>query len=150
MHKLMEYICSEMEELERKADKDGKLSIAEVQYLDTLAHTKKNLLKADEMWEESEYSENGGTSYRSYSRGGNRGGGRSNRMSYESRYAREDGSYEGGNSMARGRRRDSMGRYSRAEGTEMMVDELRDLMQDAPDERTKMEFKKFIEKIEQM
>lgn len=141
MHKLMEYICSEMEELERKADKDGKLSMAEVQYLDTLAHTKKNLLKADEMWEESEYSEDGGTSYRSYARGG----GRLNRMPYENRYMYDDG----GNSMAR-RKRDSMGRYSRAEGTEMMVDELRDLMQDAPDERTKMEFKKFIEKIEQM
>lgn len=149
MHKLMEYICSEMEELERKADKDGKLSMAEVQYLDTLAHTKKNLLKADEMWEESEYSEamdgNRGNSYtrRSYERG-NMGRNGSYR-SYE-----DDDSM----AMARGRRgnvrRDNMGRYSRAEGTEMMVDELRDLMQDAPNERTKMEFKKFIEKIEQM
>ena len=140
MHKLMEYVCSEMEELERKADKDGKLSMAEMQYLDTLAHTKKNLLKADEMWEESEYSEardGRGTSYRrSYERGMN------------------DGSYRYDNSMARGRRgnvrRDSMGRYSRAEGAEMMVDELRELMQEAPDERTRMEFQKFIQKIEQM
>lgn len=143
MHKLMEYICSEMEELERKADKDGKLSMAEIQYLDTLAHTKKNLLKADEMWEESEYSEamdGRGTSYRrSYARDG-RG------TSYRS--------YDDGTSMARGRRgnvrRDSMGRYSRAEGAEMMVDELRELMQEAPDERTRMEFQKFIQKIEQM
>lgn len=141
MHKLMEYVCSEMEELERKADKDGKLSMAEMQYLDTLAHTKKNLLKADEMWEDSEYSEamdGRGTSYarRSYERGMN------------------DGSYRYDNSMARGRRgnvrRDSMGRYSRAEGAEMMVDELKDLMQDAPDEQTRMEFRKFIQKIEQM
>ena len=140
MHKLMEYICSEMEELERKADKDGKLSMAEMQYLDTLAHTKKNLLKADEMWEESEYSEamdGRGTSYRrSYNRGDS--------------YRYDDGTM----SMARGRRgnvkRDSMGRYSRAEGAEMMVDELRELMQEAPDERTRMEFQKFIQKIEQM
>ena len=156
MHKLMEYICSEMEELERKADKEGKLSMAEVQYLDTLAHTKKNLLKADEMWEESEYSEamdgGRGTSYArrsyAYARDG-RGGNRSN--AYDGSYdSYEDGSM----AMARGRgrnaRRDSMGRYSRAEGTEMMVGELRELMQDAPDERTKMEFKKFIEKIEQI
>lgn len=143
MHKLMEYVCSEMEELERKADKDGKLSMAEMQYLDTLAHTKKNLLKADEMWEESEYSEamdGRDTSYRrSYARDG-RG----------TSYRYDDGTM----AMARGRRgnvrRDSMGRYSRAEGTEMMVDELKDLMQDAPDEQTRMEFRKFIQKIEQM
>lgn len=148
MHKLMEYICEEMEELEKKAGKDGKLSMAEMQYLDTLAHTKKNLLKADEMWEDSEYSEamdGRGTSYarRSYERG-NMGRNGSYR-SYE-----DDGSM----AMARGRRvnvkRDSMGRYSRAEGAEMMVDELRELMQEAPDERTRMEFQKFIQKIEQM
>ena len=49
MHKLMEYVCDELEELERKAEKGGKLSMAEIQYADTLAHMKKNLLKADEM-----------------------------------------------------------------------------------------------------
>lgn len=146
MHKLIEYICDELEELERKADKDGKLSIAEIQYADTLAHTKKNLLKADELWEESEYSMDGG-SYEgrsnSYARGGNR-----TRNSYR---------YEGGGSYARGRgrnaKRDAMGRYSR-DGYSMagddMIDELRDLMQDAPDEQTRMEFQRFISKIEKM
>lgn len=142
MHKLMEFICDELEELERKAEKDGKLSMAEIQYVDTLAHAKKNLLKADEMWEESEYSMDGGRSYargRRSMRGGN---------SYR---------YEGEGSYARGRgrnaKRDSMGRYSRdgysmAEGE--MIDELRELMQDAPDEQTRMEFQRFISKIERM
>lgn len=142
MHKLMEFICDELEELERKAEKDGKLSMAEIQYVDTLAHAKKNLLKADEMWEESEYSMDGGRSYargRRSMRGGN---------SYR---------YEGEGSYARGRgrnaKRDSMGRYSRdgysmAEGE--MIDELRDLMNDAPDEQTRMEFQRFISKIERM
>ena len=139
MHKLMEYICDELEELERKADKDGKLSMAEIQYVDTLAHAKKNLLKADEMWEESEYSMDGG---RSYARGGNR-----TRNSYR---------YEGEGSYARGRgrnaKRDSMGRYSRGYSMagDDMIDELRDLMQDAPDEQTRMEFQRFISKIEKM
>lgn len=141
MHKLMEFICDELEELERKAEKDGKLSMAEIQYVDTLAHAKKNLLKADEMWEESEYSMDGG---RSYARG--------------RRSMRGDNSYryEGEGSYARGRgrnaRRDAMGRYSR-EGYSMagdeMIDELRDLMQDAPDEQTRMEFQRFIKKMEQ-
>lgn len=47
-------------------------------------------------------------------------------------------------------RRDNMRysrRYSRGGG---MVDELRDLMRDAPDERTKAEFQRFISKIETM
>ena len=142
MHKLMEFICDELEELERKAEKDGKLSMAEIQYVDTLAHAKKNLLKADEMWEESEYSMDGGRSYargRRSMRGGN---------SYR---------YEGEGSYARGRgrnaKRDAMGRYSR-DGYSMagdeMIDELRDLMQDAPDEQTRMEFQRFISKIEKM
>ena len=77
MHKLIEYICDELEDLERKAEKEGKLTAAEIQYMDTLAHTKKNLLKADQLWEESEYSEAGDGSYargRSYARGGRRGG----------------------------------------------------------------------------
>lgn len=145
MHKLMEYICDELEELERKAGKDGKLSMAEIQYADTLAHMKKNLLKADEMWEESEYSMAGDNSYRSYARDENQGGGRGNRGgSYES-YARGRG---------RNARRDSMGRYSRERGYsnagEEMADELREMMRDAPDERTRQEFERFIQKIENM
>ena len=121
MHSLIDYVCEEMEELESKADK-GKLSMAEMQYLDTLAHTKKNLLKADEMMGESEYSMNDG--YRNKYRN----------RSYENR------------SMAR--KRDARGRYSR--GSSEMVEELRELMEDAPDERTRNEFQRFIQKIEQM
>lgn len=53
MHKLIGYICDELEELERKTEKDGKLSMTEVQYMDLLAHTKKNLLKGEEMMDNS-------------------------------------------------------------------------------------------------
>lgn len=41
-----------------------------------------------------------------------------------------------------------MGRYSRAESEEM-VEELRELMQEAPDQ-TKQEFQRLIQKLEQM
>ena len=128
MHKLIDYICDELEELERKADK-GKLSMAEVQYGDMLAHFKKNLLKAEEMSEE-------GYSNRGYY-GDERG------------YSRR---YDDGHSYARGRKRDSMGRYSRgySMATDEMTAELRELMKDAPDDRTRMEFQRFIEKIESM
>ena len=139
MHKLMEYVCDEMKELERKAEKDGKLSMAEMQYLDTLAHTKKNLLKADEMSEEG-YS---GMMYPRYY-GDDRMDGRS---------YRDERSYADDRSYARNRRRDSMGRYSRrgySMAADDMMDELRELMEKAPDEMTKREFRKFIDKIETM
>ena len=148
MHKLIEYICDELEELERKADKEGKLSMAEVQYGDMLAHFKKNLLKSEEMMgEEEEYS---------MARGGNRGG--QSRRGGMPMYGGNSYRYEGEGSYARGRgrnaRRDSMGRYSREGGYSMagedMIEELRDLMQDAPDDQTRMEFQRFISKIEKM
>ena len=49
MHKLIEFICDELDDLERKAERGGKLSMTEVQYGDMLAHFKKNLLKSEEM-----------------------------------------------------------------------------------------------------
>lgn len=142
MHKLIEYVCDELEELERKADKDGKLSMAEVQYADVLAHLKKDILTADAMWEESEYSEESG-------RGGMGG----------SSYARGGSSYRG-SSYARGRRsnarRDSMGRYSSERGysraeddMDSMIEELRGMMNELPEEK-KHEVQRFIDKIERM
>lgn len=146
MHKLIEYICDELEELERKADKDGKLSMAEMQYADLLAHTKKNLLKAEEMSDEMEYSGAYEDGYRgSYARGGQGGNRGSSNRSYRSSYARGRG---------RNARRDSMGRYSSEGGYsragEDMVMELREMMEDAPDDRTRKEFERFIQKMEQM
>jgi hypothetical protein len=45
-----------------------------------------------------------------------------------------------------------MGRYSSDgySGHGDMVDQLREMMQDAPDERTRMELQKFVQKMEQM
>lgn len=134
MNELIEYCCDELDELKSKIKKGGKLSMAETEYMDTLAHAKKNLMKGEEMPEEG-YS---GMMYPRYY-GDDRMDGRS---------------YNEGRSYARGRnaRRDSMGRYSRGYSMAAgdMVDELRDLMEKAPDEMTKKEFRKFIDKIETM
>lgn len=142
MHKLMEFICEELEDLEAKVEKDGKLSMAEVEYGDKLAHFKKNLLSSEEMWEDSEYSmadgSYAGRSYanESYARGRNRGG-RS--------YARGD--RRGGRRGANQYGSYGMGEYSRASD---MTNDLRELMQDAPNEKVRMEFERFINKIDQM
>ena len=129
MHKLIDFICDEMDELERKADKEGKLSMAEVQYLDTLAHTKKNLLKSEEMMGDG-YSMRGGV--------------------YEGTY---EGSYGGrsrdryGRYTSRADGHDGHMMYSRADD---MVGELHRLMDKAPNEQTRKEIERLANKLEQM
>ena len=115
-------LCNDLKEYGRK----GKMSTGDLEVVDKLTHTIKNLDKIIENYDE-DYSN-------AYAyRGG-----------YSNRY--DDGRY----SMARGRgaKRDSMGRYSRS--NDMMIHELRELMEDAPDERTREEFQQFISKMEMM
>ena len=136
IYDLKDMLCEELEEYGQKE----KLDVGGLEIVDKLAHTIKNLDKIIETYENNEYSSenyyDGSMRRESYARD------------------RQNGQGRRGSSYARGRdrraKRDPMGRYSRAEGNEMMVNELRELMEDAPDERTKMEFKKFIQKMEQM
>lgn len=130
MHKLIEYLCEELEELERKADKGGKLSMQELQYADTLAHLKKNLLKGEEMSGDG-YS-NYGYSRSMSGRGGSYRGGSYAEDGYSEGgyYVRPDGSYARGRGP--GAKRDSMGRYSSEGGM---------------DEHTKKELMKMIENM---
>lgn len=136
MHKIYELKDKLCEELEEYGDK--KLDAGSLEVIDKLAHSIKNLDKIIEKYEDEDYSSayDDGMTGGSYERDGNR---------YGSRYAMARGD---GRGRGRNARRDSMGRYS--SDNRMMVDELRELMNDAPDERTRMEFKRFIEKMEQM
>ena len=128
MHKLIDYICDELEGIEKKAEK-GELSMSEVQYADTLAHLKKNLLKSEEMMEhfDDEYSSEMrpmvAGSYR-YDRG----------MSYA----------RGGRNV----RRDSMGRYSRDGEIEEAVESIRGVMSSLPQD-VKHDAQKLVQKLEQ-
>lgn len=124
MHKIYEYLCDELKDLEKKAESGQQLSMAELEYLNKLTETKKNLLKIEMLEEDSEYSNamRGGSYRGSYARDG-RGG------SYD------DGSYARGR--GRNAKRDSMGRYS-SEGYSRAEDfrmELEDLMASAPNDR---------------
>lgn len=130
MHKLHEYVCDELKDLEKKAAQGG-LTMQEIQYGDTLAHFGKNLEKM--MDEEDGYS--GGMI-------------RDGRGSYR---------WDDGMSYARGRgrnaKRDSMGRYS-SEGYSRAADEMADRMrsfaQDAPDDRTRREIEQMADRMETM
>ena len=136
MHKIMSYVCKEMEDIEKKIDEKGGLSMTEMQYLDTLAHTKKNLLKAEEMSEGSY-------------RGSYRGSYDDGRMSYaEPMYADREQTEGSRYSM----RRDRMGRYSREDGysradASELVDELRGMMSDLPPHKQR-ELEKLIKRYE--
>ena len=108
---------------------------SEIQYVDTLLHAKKNLLKAEEMSEAMD----GGYSMRGEGNSYARGRGRNAKRDSMGRYSRERG---GNYSRERG--------YSRnySMDGEDMVEELRTMMENAPDERTRMEFEKMISKME--
>ena len=135
MHKLIDYICDELEDLEHKVGTGEKLSMAEVEYMGVLAEAKKDLLKGENMMEDG-YS---GRDGRGYSRRGGR--------SYDGRVYYADGrSYERGRGS--NARRDSMGRYSM--DSESMITELHDMMNEAPDDRTRKEIQRLIDRMEMM
>lgn len=157
MHKIMDYFCDQLDEMESKVSREGKLSRTEVEDIKLMSKAW-NELHDMEMAKEEEYSNAMG----GYSRRGNYsrrmsyadGGGSYADMSYadEGRgdFVRPDGSYrDGGSSYARGRgryaKRDSMGRYSRA--NDEMQEELMKLMDKAPDEQTRSEIRKLMEKM---
>lgn len=137
IYELKEMLCKELDEYGAK----GELSAGTLDIVDKLAHTIKNLDKIIETMEEEEYSNYGGGSYYGENYGGMPG--RSYRRSMNS------GSY------ARGRgsnaRRDSRGRYSSRGYSRNadLADQLRNMMQDAPDENTRMEIQRLADKLDQ-
>lgn len=126
MHeKLFDKLCDILEDMERK----DKLSASDIQIIDWATHAKKSMLATDEMMGNG-YSNNYGNS---------------NRSSY-----RMDGSYAN-------RKRDSMGRYSRdgrsyrgysRDGKEDFLEEMRGMMESAPDEMTRQSIQRMISQME--
>lgn len=117
--KIRDMLCREIDEI---ADK-GELSAGDLDALHKLTDTVKNLDKID-MLEGDEHSQYGGDypmdgGWEARGMYGRTGG----------RYSRADEmAYDRGNSYAR--RRDSMGRYSRAEAQDEVMKKLREMMQD--------------------
>lgn len=143
LHELCKALTEEMETIAEKVRKGG-MSAGDLETIDKLAHALKSIKTVIAMMEadDEDYSYNDGRSYegRSY-RGGRSNQGRSNRggRSYEGRSYNDGRSY---NSYARGRnaRRDSRGRYSGdgysyAEEMDEVLDDMRELLPDLPDEK---------------
>lgn len=139
LHELCETLSREVQDTNEKIrSAGGKLSAGDMDYIDKLTHAIKSVKATIAMMEDDGYS-----GHYPYFMGGSYddGGMNSNRSMRGRSYAQ---------------RRDSRGRYSSTYSRDGysrggdMVEELRDLMQDAPDERTRQEFQRFITKIESM
>lgn len=116
---------------------DGKLTAADMDYVDKLTHSLKSIKAVIAMMD----GDKGGYSGRGYP---------------EPYSGYDGGSYLGGGSYRRGRgsfvRRDSMGRYTGdgySRHGDNMVEELRNLMQDAPNEQVRQEIMRLVDRIEQ-
>jgi len=142
LYELKETLCKNLEEYGRKKD----LKAGDLDVIDKLSHSIKNLDKVIEKYEEEEYS-------------GARGRGSNARRDSRGRYSSamgmmdRDGYSMRDNMMRDGYSNERGGNYSNRDGysrNNNMIMELRELMEDAPDERTRMEFDKFIRKMESM
>lgn len=141
MHKLIEFICDELDDLERKAER-GKLSMTEVQYGDMLAHFKKNLLKSEEMmdggYSMDRYGDDYSGEYRGYSE--RRGRGRNARRDSMGRYSRDRYS----------RDRYPRDGYSMDDGYSMEGDfksDLEDLMEYAPNDQVRQKLQAIMSEV---
>lgn len=112
----------------------GKLSAGDLEYVDKLTHAIKSIKTTLAMMDS-------GRSHDSYPR--DYSGTHEN--NYNSNYNR---SYDYGTSYDMSHKRDSMGRYSRDNGS--LIHELRELMEQAPNEEARREFQRFIQKMEAM
>ena len=137
MEDLKDLLCAELQEYAENGKRSGKMSKADIEVIDTVLNSVKNIYKIDKYKEEIDgYSEDGhymgeGRIYgTSYDDGMHREGGYS--------YARGRGRYAKRDSMGRYSRDDGMryhggmrGGYSRDDGKYYMMEQLEEMMEEA-------------------
>lgn len=136
LYDLCETLSEELDEANEKIRKaGGKLSAGDLDYIDKLTHSLKSVKTTIAMIEAEENGYSG--------------------RYWDGRYYRDGApdmngtmNRDGGSSYARGRgsraRRDSMGRYSRADAKEDFIEEVEELIEKAPDEHTRKKFERFL------
>lgn len=131
---LYDYVCEELEDVERDGLKAGNLDST-----DKLVNIKKNLLKIEKYENEMDGGYSMGDGYSRANRGQHWVRGhysRDGRVMYD-----RDGDYSY-------RRRDSRGRYSRADGKEGMLDSMKEVMADATTEKEREIIRDAMSKLE--
>ena len=146
LYELKKMLVDMLNEYSKKRD----LSSSALQMVDTLAHACKNVCKIIEFCEQEEMGGMSNSRDRSFYGGG------SNRSYYGGSY--DGGSYDGDGSYGYGSYYDGMsnrrgraanGRFVSRDGGEM-ARQLREMMNQAPDEQTRRELQKVVEKMENM
>lgn len=142
---LYDYVCEELEDVERDGLKAGNLDST-----DKLVNIKKNLLKIEKYENEMDGGYSMGDGY--WAAGGGYGDGYSNARRGEhwvrghySRDGRRMYDRDGGYSY---RRHDSRGRYSRADGKEGMMENMKEIMADATNEKEREIIRDAMSKLE--
>lgn len=121
IYDLKDKLCKELEEYGQKEEWDA----GDLEIVDKVSHSLKNIEKIIDNYEGAYSGAYGGYEY-----SGGRNYARRNRYSRAGRYNRNGT------------------RYSMADLD--MIEELRDLMNDAPDEKIRKDFQKLIDKLENM
>lgn len=135
MEMACELLHEQLGDLIRKIKNNG-MSTGDLEKLDKLTHSLKSVKGTMQMEQAEEEGYSGMYPYMGYGRGS---------------YERGDNSMTGGSyARGRGQRRDSMGRYSGERGYSRndLSDKMRELMEDAPDERTRREIQQMIDRLD--
>lgn len=135
MEMACELLHEQLGDLVRKIKNNG-MSTGDLEKLDKLTHSLKSVKGTMQMEQAEEDGYSGMYPYMGgygYNRGGS--------------YGNDGGSYARGRTNAR---RDSMGRYSGERGYSRndLSDKMRELMEDAPDERTRREIQQMIDRLD--
>ena len=133
MEELRETLCAELDEIARK----GEMSAGDLEAVHKLTDTIKNIDKII-MHEENGYSQAGGRNIRGYGDGNSY----ANRGEHWVR-----GHYSRDGEMS-GARRDNRGRYSRESGKDHMMEQLREMREDATTERQRSAIHRCMEQLE--
>lgn len=129
IHNIKEKLCRELEEIAKQPD----MSAGDLDAVDKMVHTVKNLMKIEMMKQQDEYSRDGAWMARgSYSQARD---GYSRGNSYE-----VNGGYS--------QKRDSMGRYSRGGARDQVMAQLEIAMRNADSERDRDMIRRCMEQLE--
>ena len=146
LYEAKETVGNEIGDLNKKIrNNGGKITGADVDMLDKLTHSMKSLATTCAMLEAEEegYSGHYMPMPYGYSRNGNGYSGNNNG------YSRNGNGYSGnGGGYSRRYRRESRDGYGYS-GKGDMTDQLRQMMDEAPDEATRMEIKKLMDRMDQ-
>lgn len=144
MHKVINYLVKEIDNLEDKISRTGEISKSELECGDMQAHFLKSLLTCEAMMDGGYSRENGG----------NNGYSNARQRDSMGRYMDSDPSY--GGSYARYNDDRSMDngysgrRYSRDEGKANMISQLQGLMADAPSADEREVLQKALQQLKSM